>query len=411
MTFVRASIIMGARMTLARAVTIAVRYLSIRRQFSDRDDPVGPERAVLDYPSVQIRILPLLAATYALHYTGEAMFNLYWSTRADIEQKGDLSRLAELHAASSGLKAACTLITADGAEVCRRALGGHGFGGGSGMIPLNTDNLDSPTVEGDSFMISQQTAAYLLKRMTEAVKGNNSESIDAQFIAYLQQSRNNASQRYDIYAKEEDVVRAFKDRVSYLSFKVYERRIVLKQPWTDLMVELHRLAIVHSEAILVENFYEAVFKGKASPPIEGANATIPVLQDLWRLFSLTTIDTRSTEFLLSGALAVDQLANLTPTILDLMKRIRPHAVSLVDAWSIPDYLLDSCLGREDGDVYNALWKKAHLENPLNLDVFNPDFTTDEIIMGEGAEHARKRVEKLALGVYGHEQRDGGKSKL
>jgi acyl-CoA oxidase len=27
-------------------------------------------------------------------------------------------------------------------------------------------------------------------------------------------------------------------------------------------------------------------------------------------------------------------------------------------------------------------------------------------MGEGAEHAKKRIEKLALGVWGHEQRAG-----
>ena len=407
MTFVRASIIMGARMTLARATTIAVRYLSIRRQFSDRDEPGGPEQAVLDYPSVQIRILPLVAATYALHYTGEAMFNLYWETRADIEKKGDLSRLAELHAASSGLKAACTIITADGSEVCRRALGGHGFSGASGMIPLNTDNLDSPTVEGDSWMISQQTAAYLLKRMTSAVAGKASEPIDSQFITYLKNQSSSAN--YDIYGKPEDVVRAFKDRVSYLSYKVYERRIVQKQSWTDLMVEFHRLAIVHSEAILVENFYDAVFRGKATPTVEAS--AVPVLQDLWRLYALTTIDSRTTEFLLSGGLSVQQLPALTPTILDLMKKIRPHAVSLVDAWSIPDYLLDSALGRQDGDVYNALWKRAHLENPLNMTTFNPDWKTEEIIMGEGSEHARKRVEQLALGVYGHEQRDGGRSKL
>ncbi|KAF1817301.1 acyl-CoA oxidase [Eremomyces bilateralis CBS 781.70] len=407
MTFVRASIIMNARMTLARATTIAVRYLSIRHQFVDRDEPDKPERAVLDYPSVQIRILPLVAATYALHYTGEAMSSLYWETRADIEKNGDLSRLAELHAASSGLKAACTIITADGSEICRRALGGHGFSGASGMIPLNTDNLDSPTVEGDSWMISQQTAAYLLKRMTSAVSGKSSEPMDSQFIAYLKDRSSVAN--YDIYDKEEDIVRAFKDRVSYLSYKLYERRIVQKHSWTDLMVELHRLAIVHSEAILVENFYEAVFKGNITPAVEGT--AIPVLQDLFRLFSLTTIDSRTTEFLLSGGLSVQQLQALTPTILELMKKIRPHAVKLVDAWSIPDYLLDSALGRQDGDVYNAMWRRAHLENPLNIQTFNPDFRTEEIVIGEGAENARKRVEKLALGVYGHEQRDCERSKL
>ena len=104
LTYVRAQIIMHARLVLARAVTVAVRYLSIRRQFADRDakDPGAPEQAVLNYPTVQVRILPLLATTFALHYTGEAMYKLYYGTRQAIEESGDFSRLAEMHAASSG---------------------------------------------------------------------------------------------------------------------------------------------------------------------------------------------------------------------------------------------------------------------------------------------------------------------
>lgn len=398
MTFIRAGIIMESRLVLARACTVAVRYLSIRRQFADRDTG-GPELSVLDYPTVQIRILPLLAATYALHYTGEAMFKLYWDTRADIEQKGDLSRLAELHAASSGLKACCTLLVADGSETCRRALGGHGFGGGSGLIPLVTDHLDKPTVEGDSWMISQQTASYLIKRMTAAVSGKCSEPIDSQFQAYLQRKQ---PRQYNIYHNEADIVAAFQDRVSYLAQKAYESRVVKKQSWTELMIALHRMAIAHSESILIENFYNAVFVGRASPQLD--NATQAVMKDLFRLFALTTIDAKSTEFVLAGALDLAKLSTLTATIQQLMSAIRPHAVRLVDAWSIPDYLLDSALGQKDGDVYNALWKKAHLENPLNLDTFNPDFRTGEIIMGEGEERARKRMEALAQGVNGHEQR-------
>ncbi|KAF2752348.1 acyl-CoA oxidase [Sporormia fimetaria CBS 119925] len=409
MTFIRASIIMDSRLVLARACTVAVRYLSIRRQFADRDVG-GPELSVLDYPTVQVRILPLLAATYALHYTGEAMFKLYWDTRADIEQKGDLSRLAELHAASSGLKACCTLLVADGSETCRRALGGHGFGGGSGLIPLVTDHLDKPTVEGDSWMISQQTAAYLIKRMTAAVSGKCSEPIDTQFATYLRTKQQQQSRHYDIYNNEADILAAFQDRVSHLAHKAYESRIVAKKSWTELMIDLHRLAIAHSESILIENFYNAAFGNQApSPSID--TSTRAVMQDLFRLFALTTIDAKSTEFVLSGALDTEKLTILTTRVQQLMKAIRPHAVRLVDAWAIPDYLLDSALGKEDGDVYNALWKKAHLENPLNLEVFNPDFRSEEIVMGEGEQRARERMERLALGVEGHEQREGGKAKL
>jgi len=393
MTFVRANIIMDSRLVLARACTVAVRYLSIRRQFADRDHG-GAELAVLDYPTVQIRVLPLVAVTYALHYTGEAMFRSYWETRAEIEHRGDLSRLAELHAASSGLKACCTLLVADGNETCRRALGGHGFGGGSGLIPLVTDHLDKPTVEGDSWMISQQTASYLIRRMAEVVAGKVSEPIDSQFQAYL----NNTTKQHGL--TDFALLNAFKDRVSYLAHRAYQQRVVKKQSWTGLMIELHQLAIAHAESILVENFYTAVFVSPPNldPPI------VDVLRDLFRLFALTTIQTRSLEFIVSRVLEPSRLEELMSMVKVLLSKIRPHAVRLVDAWSIPDYVLDSALGRADGDVYNALWQKAHLENPLNMDVFNPDFRSEEIVIGEGEMHARQRIAKLAAGVFDHEQK-------
>lgn len=408
MTFVRASIIMDCRMGLARACTIAVRYLSIRRQFSDRDSESPEEVAVLNYPSVQMRVLPLLAACYALHYTGESMFNLYWATRSSVDQ-GDFSRLAELHAASSGLKSACTLLVADGNEVCRRALGGHGFAGASGMIPITTDHLDKPTVEGDSFMISQQTASYLINRVTECVKGSSSEKqepVDHHIHAFLKDS---SPRRYDIYGKEADILAAFRYRFAYLSYKAYQSRVEQKQSWTSLTVSLHRLSQAWSECILIENFYNAVFETTPNPPI--ARATHQVLKDLFRLFALSTIDKQGTDFVVSGALRPEQLRDLTPEIQRVMQAVRPHAVPLVDAFSIPDYLLDSALGRYDGDVYNAMWQRSHLENPLNMEVFNPDFRNEEILMGEGAETARKRLETMANGTYGHEQRNSPRSKI
>jgi acyl-CoA oxidase len=48
----------------------------------------------------------------------------------------------------------------------------------------------------------------------------------------------------------------------------------------------------------------------------------------------------------------------------LLQDIRPDAISLVDAWAFTDYELNSALGREDGDVYNALLAAAKA-SPLN----------------------------------------------
>lgn len=128
MTWVRSTIVMQAGSTLARGVTIATRYCAIRRQFQDRDAPqsTGPETPVLDYTMVQVRILPLLAATFALHFTGKAMMNMYDENQKS-KASGGSDMMADLHASSCGLKALSSTIAAEGLEVCRRACGGHGY--------------------------------------------------------------------------------------------------------------------------------------------------------------------------------------------------------------------------------------------------------------------------------------------
>lgn len=221
LTYVRANIVHQARLVLARAVTVAVRYTAIRRQFQDRDKKNGPEISVLDYPTVQIRILPLLATTFALHYTGVAMRSIYQSTRQDVEQ-GDFRSLAHMHSMSSGLKSLCTILAADGIETCRRALGGHGFGGGSGLIQLNNDYLSKPTVEGDNWMITQQVAAYLIKKMTAAAESPNTPGADKteagfkEFIQNKQGTTNTHHSGYDVLGKDQDIVKSFEKRATAL---------------------------------------------------------------------------------------------------------------------------------------------------------------------------------------------------
>jgi acyl-CoA oxidase len=52
------------------------------------------------------------------------------------------------------------------------------------------------------------------------------------------------------------------------------------------------------------------------------------------------MEAESREFYNAGAVINEQLDQLSERILDLMGQIRPHAVPLVDAWALPDYLLD-----------------------------------------------------------------------
>ncbi|KAJ5211247.1 Acyl-CoA oxidase [Penicillium cf. griseofulvum] len=383
LTYVRANMVHRARLVLARAVTVAVRYSSVRRQFQDRDgDKKGPEMSVLDYPTVQIRILPLLATTFALHYTGLAMQAVYRNARQDIE-KGDFNSLAHMHSMSSGLKSLCTILAADGIETCRRAMGGHGFGGGSGLIQVNNDYLSKPTVEGDNWMITQQVAAYLIKKMTAAVESPDTAGADeteAHFKEFIRNKRcpGSGKRTYDVLNTDLDIVKSFKLRATSMAYDAYEQRVIKKKNWNSLLIQLHKLSRAQSESIIVATFFDALSNDKTlSTPI------ITVLWDCYRLFALYSMENESFEFFRSNAVSQADLNSLASRVQDLMAHIRPHAVKLVDSWMIPDYLLDSALGRYDGRVYEDLFNRAHRLNPLNQITFNPNYWEDEIVKGSG----------------------------
>ncbi len=219
-------IAMHARLVLARAVTVAVRYLSIRRQFHDRDDQdkEGPETSVLDYPTVQIRILPLLATTFALHFSGLAMRQLYERTRNSsasdgdrVSENADLATLTELHSTSAGLKSLTTELAANGIETCRRAMGGHGYGGGTGLVQLNADYLSKPTVEGDNWMITQQVAQYLIKKVKERAHSLKSQALNKteEHLKDYLYSRVREP-KFRVLEDNEAIVQAFNWRMSWL---------------------------------------------------------------------------------------------------------------------------------------------------------------------------------------------------
>jgi len=50
--------------------------------------------------------------------------------------------------------------------------------------------------------------------------------------------------------------------------------------------------------------------------------------------------------------------------------------------------LNSALGRNDGRVYEELFDMAHRRNPLNKVTFNPDWRSEEIVLGseDGGRH-------------------------
>jgi acyl-CoA oxidase len=234
-------------------------------------------------------------------------------------------------------------------------------------------------------MITQQVAAYLIKKMTEAVENNDAPPkgpTDELFQFYLRNRSNHTPQ--DIVKQHDTiddraVVDAFQWRAADLSYRAYKARVVDKKPWTKLMIQLHSLSRAYSEQILVTTFYNSFSSASSN-----LSAPTPdVLRTCFRLYALYTLDAFAFTFTLTNAVSLNAVYTLPDTILALMTELRPHAVKLVDAWSIPDWLLDSALGRKDGKVYEDLFDRAHRKNPLNRVTFDPDWRSEDIVLGSG----------------------------
>ncbi|KAK5697184.1 hypothetical protein LTR97_007319 [Elasticomyces elasticus] len=394
LTWVRSTIVMQAGGVLARGVTIATRYAAVRRQFQDRDAPsdAGGENQVLNYTTVQIRLLPLLATTFALHFTGKAMMALYAASQKKMSQDagkvGSKSAtrgagpeetvpgsdlLADLHATSCGLKSLASYTAVEGLEVCRRACGGHGYSSFAGIGSWYADYLPTATWEGDNYMLTQQVARYLLKSARTVIsahaQGKSSPSNDTEFILDNFLSRQDTGAAFDILGNDADLVSAFAWRTAFLTFEALKHRDTEKKAWNDMLVDFYRLSRAHSQYMVVKNFYETLH-GTNSDELDPE--TMGVMHKLFRLYALHTLESEASEFYTSAAVTVRQIQLArTNAVMKLLSEIRPHAVRLVDSWAFPDWQLDSSLGRYDGKVYEDMFHRASELNPLNRVTVDP----------------------------------------
>jgi acyl-CoA oxidase len=388
LTFVRSHIVMQAGSVLARGVTIATRYCAVRRQFQDRDAEGSDtgENQVLNYTMVQIRLLPLLAATFALHFTGKGMMDLYRENQkrmaGDVGKASDTDRgagpeelhpgtdlLADLHATSCGLKALASTTAAEGLEICRRACGGHGYSSFSGIGSWYADYLPTTTWEGDNYMLTQQVARYLLKAARSVLQGSAADNDTTRILRHFL-DRQDVGAAFDVIGSDTDLVAAFAWRTAFLTFEALKHRDEEKKSWNSLLVDFWRLSTAHSQYMVVKNFHSALNDPQTAQSLD--RETIALLHKLFRLYALHTLEREASEFFSSAATTVRQiqLARIK-TVMKLLEEIRPHAVRLVDAWRFPDWQLDSSLGRYDGKVYEDMFFRASELNPLNKMTFDP----------------------------------------
>ena len=186
---------------------------------------------------------------------------------------------------------------------------------------------------------------------------------------------------FDVLGRDSDIVAAFAWRTAFLTFESLKHRDEDKNSWNSLLVDFYRLSTAHSQYLIVKNFYTSLQSKELASELD--SETITVLHKLFRLHALHTLEQEASEFFSSSAVTVRQIQLArTKTVMGLLEEIRPHAVRLVDAWAFPDWVLDSSLGRADGKVYEDLFERAAVKNPLNGITIDPYPMSQVLFKGE-----------------------------
>ncbi|KAL4648029.1 peroxisomal acyl-coenzyme A oxidase 1 isoform X1 [Arapaima gigas] len=365
MVFIRSMIVGESARALSKACTIVIRYSTVRHQSELR--PGSPEPQILDYQTQQYKLFPLLATAYAFHFMGQYMSQTYHRIMGDINQ-GDFSEMPELHALSAGLKAFTTWVATAGIEVCRMACGGHGYSRCSSLPDIYVTFTPTCTYEGENTVMMLQTARYLVKSYSQASAGQKLSGM----VSYLNESQQHHLQAQPVSAHTTvinindltSLVEAYKLRAAKLVELAarnlqheLQRRVSKEDAWNNTSIDLVRASDAHCHYVVVKMF--------AAKLTEVNDAAVhSVLSTLALLYALHGVSQNSGDFLQAGLLTMPQLSQVSQRVKELLSELRPNAVALVDAFDYRDEVLNSVLGRYDGNVYENMFEWAR-KSPLN----------------------------------------------
>lgn len=387
MTYTRKTITSGAGFALARAAVIATRYSAVRRQFAANMEDLESRRGgvvesqVLDYSTQLYAVLPMLATATAFHLTGRWLDRFYTEFNKEIEG-GDLSRLSEMHVVTSATKAHFTHVVSEGIEVCRRACGGHGYLLAAGLPLHYTSYVPQATYEGDFVVLSIQTGRAILRMIQAKMMGSKEETptphntmryiwdFDPRSIMSHKPTPPNWSDKnwqLDAYKRRACVV-------MYMTAKKFQDAL---QSGMDMLaaldsvkIEMTRMTVAHSHVIALTQFVSAVEDARRA----GETNCLSVLDAQRSLYALYWMEKDYGQFITCGAVpaSADLPDALMVNIKKLLASLRREAVALADAWAFPDYLLNSALGRWDGNVYEAIYNSC-LDDPNNKTDVHPGY--------------------------------------
>jgi acyl-CoA oxidase len=339
----------GAALSATKtALTIAVRYGTVRRQFKAPD--ADREVVLLDFRQHQRRLLPLLAKTYALHAAQTALVEqLHASFDVPRDEVPDRQ---ELEAMAAGVKAASTWHATHTIQTCREACGGAGYLSENRLPALKADTDVFATFEGDNTVLLQLVAKGLLTdyrdefgsldtlgtvrfvadQVVETVVERTRARKILQSLAGIVPGRDEDRDLHDptwqleLFAwREEHVISGVARR---LKAGIDAGRDAF-EVFNDAQDHVLLAARAHIDRVVLERFHASI-EGCEDPEVAALLARVASLH------ALATLEAERGWYLEHGRLNGARTKAIITAVNDLCAELRPHAELLVDAFGVPE---------------------------------------------------------------------------
>uniref|UniRef100_A0A665WS22 Acyl-coenzyme A oxidase n=1 Tax=Echeneis naucrates TaxID=173247 RepID=A0A665WS22_ECHNA len=360
----RIAITRMALVSLKLALVVALRFSATRRQFGPKDKEEIP---VLEYQLQQCRLIPYLAAAYALEHFSKSIFMNFVEFQFGQIMGDNNDRQAEMgkeiHAIGCSSKPLGSWTAQRGIQECREACGGHGYLAMNRLGNLRDDNDPNSTYEGDNNVLLQQTSNYLLSLLQAKIDNGVLIESPLHTVDFLDDFHKILRTTFTATTLEECMnpevpLSAYRWLVCFLLVesqrRLEQQRALGKEEFeafNDSQVYYCRpLAIAYIEHDCLRRFYEQTTDQDTPAGLR------PVLRKLCALFGLWSLSSHLSTLYQGNYLNGREPTELVQlSIISLCSQLKDDAVSLVDVFAPTDFILNSPVGYADGQLYRNLW--------------------------------------------------------
>ncbi len=348
----------GARV----ALSIAVRYALARRQFADPD--TGAETLLLDYRSHQRRLLPLVAKSFALAFAQNDLVR-----RMDLVQRGaDVEPGAQraLEKRAAGLKVAQTRHATRAIQECREACGGAGYLTENRLVTLKADTDVFTTFEGDNVVLTQLVAKELLTAYADEVRDLDAlgwvrfaatmagdvvrRNTGVRQLIQTLRDRNDESVDEGDLSKRDVQLQLFADREDYL-LRTAAHRLRARaedtgpfEAFNNAQDHILAAGTAHIDRLVLEEFVDGI----AAIDDPDARALAETVCDL---YVYSTLEENLSWYIMHRFMSVERAKAVRRGVNELVDRLRPDALTLVEAMGVPESMLRAAM-LHDASVFD-----------------------------------------------------------